>query len=248
MIQLKDQVAFVTGATSGIGKAIAHALAKAGAHVVAIGTNPERGAEVLEELKNLSPEGKHLFFSVDVASFSAVQSAVEELIKNYGRVDILVNCAGITRDNLLLKMTEEDWDQVMDTNLKSAFNFAKACVRPMIRAKKGKIINISSVIGLTGNAGQLNYAASKAGMIGFTKALAVELAGRAHVNCIAPGYIETKMTNQLSSLQKEAVLKQIPMGRIGQPEEIANAVLFFASSLSDYITGQVLTVDGGMVR
>jgi len=248
MIELKDQVAFVTGATSGIGKAIAHGLAKAGAHVVAIGTNPERGAEVLQELKELSPEGKHRFFPVDAASFEAVQKGVEELVKEYGRVDVLVNCAGITRDGLLLKMTEEDWDQVMDTNLKSAFNFSKACVRPMIRAKKGKIINISSVIGLMGQAGQSNYAASKAGMIGFTKALADELAGRVNVNCIAPGYIETKMTDQLSSLQKEAILKQIPMGRIGRPEEIANATLFLASSLSDYITGQVLTVDGGMVR
>jgi len=247
-MDLKGQVAFVTGATSGIGKAIAHVLAKAGAHVVAIGTNPERGKEVLEELQGIAKEGNHQFCPVDVASFSAVQTAVEELLKSYGRIDILVNCAGITRDNLLLKMTEEDWDQVMDTNLKSAFNFAKACVRPMVRAKKGKIINIASVVGLNGNAGQVNYAASKAGMIGLTKALAVELAGRAQVNCVAPGYIETKMTDQLSSSQKEAVLKQIPMGRIGRPEEIAYAVLFLASSLSDYITGQVLTVDGGMVR
>jgi 3-oxoacyl-[acyl-carrier protein] reductase len=246
MIILKDQIAFITGATSGIGRSIAVAFAKAGAHVVAIGTNPERGSEVLNEIKESNPEGNHRFFSLDVASFSAVQTGVEELLKAYGRVDVLINCAGITRDALMLRMTEEDWDQVLEVNLKSAFNLTKACVRSMVKAKKGKILNISSVVGIMGNAGQANYAASKAGMIGFTKALAKELAGRVQVNCIAPGYIETKMTDQLTSSQKEAILQGIPMGRIGRPEEIAYAALFLASPLSDYITGQVLAVDGGM--
>ena len=165
-----------------------------------------------------------------------------------GRIDILVNNAGITRDNLLMKMTEEDWDRVIAVNLKSVYNTCQALVRSMLKARNGKIINITSVVGLNGNAGQANYAASKAGMIGFTQSLAKEVASRGIcVNCIAPGFIKTPMTGVLTETQKEAIIKQVPMGRLGNPEEIAHAAVFLASSLSDYVTGQVLTVDGGMV-
>jgi 3-oxoacyl-[acyl-carrier protein] reductase len=177
-----------------------------------------------------------------------VSETVEKLIQDWGKIDILVNNAGITRDNLLMKMSEEDWDLVMDVNLKSVYNTCKALCRPMMKARNGAIINISSVIGLTGNAGQINYAASKAGMIGFTKSLAKELASRGvRANCIAPGYIETQMTDGLPAPVKEAIITKIPMSRIGQPRDIAHAALFLASDLSSYMTGQILTVDGGMV-
>ena len=250
MLQLRGKTALVTGGTAGIGKGIALALAGNGAHVAICGTNQERADEVLKELENVrqTPEQKFSAHLVNVASKQEVDATITALLQTWGTIDILINNAGITRDGLLMKMSEEDWDAVLDINLKSVFNLSQSIIRSMIKAKKGKIINISSVIGLTGNAGQVNYAASKSGIIGFTKALAQEVAGRGIcVNCIAPGFIQTRMTDALNDAQKEGILKKIPLGRMGQAEDIANAVLFLASPLSDYITGQVLTVDGGMV-
>jgi 3-oxoacyl-[acyl-carrier protein] reductase len=247
---LKAKKALITGGTAGIGKEIALAFAKQGADVAIFGTSEERAAQVLQELEQnrLAPEQRFASFIVNVSEKAPVESAIQQLIATWGQVDILVNNAGITRDGLLMRMSEEDWDQVIDVNLKSVYNTCQALVRPMIKAKGGKIINISSVVGLTGNAGQANYAASKSGMIGFTKALAQELATRnVCVNCIAPGFIQTRMTGVLTDGQKEGILKKIPMGRLGNPQDIANAAIFLASDLSDYVTGQVLTVDGGMV-
>jgi 3-oxoacyl-[acyl-carrier protein] reductase len=247
---LKDKNALITGATAGIGREIALQFARHGASIAVVGTNEERAEQVLRELETLRvcPEQKFIKVLLNVADKKAVDQAVEGLLSLFGKIDILVNNAGITRDTLLMKMSEEDWDLVIDTNLKSVFNFCQALVRPMLKAKAGKIINVSSVVGLTGNAGQANYAASKAGMIGFTKALAQEVATRGiSVNCIAPGFIQTAMTDGLNESQKEAIFKKIPMGRLGQPHNIADTALFLASPLSDYVTGQVLTVDGGMV-
>ena len=243
---LKGKKALVTGGTAGIGKAIALAMAKAGAHVVIFGTNQERALQTVKEMEDLTSGSGQMFsfYIVDVADKAAVDTAIQSI----GNVDILVNNAGITRDGLLMKMSEEDWDQVLATNLKSVYNTCQSLVRPMLKARSGKIINISSVVGITGNAGQTNYAASKAGMIGFTKSLAQELASRGIcVNCIAPGFIQTKMTDVLTEAQKEGILKQIPMGKMGTVENIADAVVFLASPLADYVTGQVLAVDGGMV-
>lgn len=247
---LKAKKALITGGTAGIGKEIAVAFARQGADVAIFGTNAERAAQVLQELElaKLFPEQHFESFIVNVSDKPSVESAIQQLIGKWNQIDILVNNAGITRDGLLMRMSEEDWDQVLDVNLKSVYNTCQALVRPMIKAKGGKIINISSVVGLTGNAGQANYAASKSGMIGFTKALAQELATRnVCVNCIAPGFIQTRMTDALNEGQKEGILKKIPMGRMGDPQDIANAAVFLASNLSDYVTGQVLTVDGGMV-
>jgi 3-oxoacyl-[acyl-carrier protein] reductase len=247
---LKGKKALITGGTAGIGKSIALKLAQEGADVVVFGTNFERASLVVKEMQELT-EGSGQSFSaqiVDVSNKASVDAAIESVLCDWANVDILVNNAGITRDGLLMKMSEEDWDQVLATNLKSVYNTCRGLVRGMLKAKAGKIINISSVVGLTGNAGQANYCASKAGMIGFTKALAQELASRGIcVNCIAPGFIQTKMTDVLTDGQKEGILNQIPMRKMGQTEDVANAVLFLASPLSTYITGQVLAVDGGMV-
>lgn len=244
---LKGKKAIVTGATAGIGKVIALNLAKLGALVAVVGTSEPRGLEVVSSIDEACGEKRAHFFKVDVSNFSACQETIKEILNLFGNVDILVNNAGITRDQLLMKMTEEDWDMVLDVNLKSCYNFCHALVRPMMKARSGKIINISSVVGLSGNAGQVNYAASKAGMIGLTKALAKELSVRnITVNCIAPGFIETPMTDVLSEDQKKAILGEIPLGKMGKPEDIANAVSFIASPLADYITGQVIVVDGGM--
>lgn len=243
---LKNKVAIVTGGTRGIGLAIAKELVAAGAQVALFGVNPQRGEEAAQLLSKEG--GKAQFYAVDVADSQKVDEAVQKVSNELGPVDILVNNAGITRDGLLMKMKDEDWTAVIDTNLKSVYNTCKSVVRPMMKARAGKIINITSVVGLMGNPGQTNYAASKAGMIGFTKSLAKELASRGiAVNCIAPGFIQTDMTDGLNETQKEMLLKSIPMGRLGQPEDIAKAVLFLATTQSDYITGQVLTVDGGMV-
>lgn len=241
---LKGQVAIVTGGTAGIGRAIALKLAEQGAKVAIFGTNRERGAQVVEEI---GPE-KACFTSVDISKTADVENACKQVLDQFKQVDILVNNAGVTLDQLIMKMSEEEWDKVIDVNVKSCYNTCRALVRPMMKARKGKIINISSVVGLIGNPGQVNYAASKAAILGFTKALALELASRSIcVNCVAPGYIETAMTEVLTGAQKEAILAKIPLGKMGQPSDIANAVLFLASSLADYITGQVFTVDGGMV-
>ena len=247
---LRGKKTLITGGTAGIGKEIAFAFARQGAHVAILGTNPERAAQVVQELEQIriSPDQIFLSQTVNVSDKQSVDSAILALLEKWGAVDVLVNNAGITRDGLLMKMSEEDWDQVLDTNLKSVYNTCQSLVRVMLKAKSGKIINISSVVGLTGNAGQVNYAASKSGMIGFTKALAQELASRnICVNCIAPGFVKTRMTDALTDGQRDGILKKIPMGRMGDPEDISNAAVFLASSLSNYITGQVLTVDGGMV-
>lgn len=248
MPKLDGQIALVTGGTAGIGKAIALKLAQHGAKVVIFGTNEERGAELVKKVHTLSQGDNATFLKVNVANTNEVDEAIKQVLALHSKVDILINNAGITRDQLLIRMTEDDWNDVMDINVKSCYNTCHALVRQMMKSRKGKIVNISSVVGLTGNAGQVNYAASKAAMIGFTKALAKELAPRnICVNCVAPGYIETRMTDVLTNEQKEMTLKQVPLGRMGTPEEIANTVLFLVGPESDYITGQVLAVDGGMV-
>lgn len=247
---LRGKTALITGGTAGIGKAIACIYAEHGANVIIWGTSSERAAQALEEIEALKVEShqKVASFLVNVSNTQEVEESIEKILKEFGNIDILVNNAGITKDNLLMKMSESDWDAVMNVNLKSVYNTCKALSRPMMKARGGSIINITSVIGLTGNAGQANYAASKAGMIGFTQSLAKEFASRnIRANCIAPGYIDTQMTGGLSPSIKETIIAKIPMNRIGQPKEIAQAALFLASDLSSYITGQVLTVDGGMV-
>ncbi|HEY4255089.1 MAG TPA: 3-oxoacyl-ACP reductase FabG [Chlamydiales bacterium] len=247
---LKGKSAVVTGASAGIGKAIAHLYVQHGADVAIVATNQERAELSVKEAESyrVFSEQKIVYFLVDVSKTKEVDETMQKALTQLGKVDILVNNAGITRDGLLMKMSEEDWDQVLDINLKSIYNTCRALTRPMMKARSGVIINVSSIIGLTGNAGQANYAASKSGMIGFTKSLAKELASRnIRANCIAPGYIETQMTEGLPPALKEALLTKIPLGRIGNPSDIAQAALFLASDMSSYITGQVLTVDGGMV-
>lgn len=248
---LKGKTALITGGTAGIGKAIAILYAQQGADVIIFGTNAERAAAAVQEIEAAreSSDQKVQSALVNVSKTEETKAAITSLLTFFGKIDILVNNAGITRDNLLMKMSEEEWDLVLDINLKSIFNTCQALVRFMMKARSGSIINISSVVGLTGNAGQVNYSASKSGMIGFTKSLAKELASRGvRVNCIAPGYIETQMTDGLPASVKEAVLAKIPLGHIGKPSDIAQAALFLGSDLlSGYVTGQVLAVDGGMV-
>lgn len=251
MLLLKDKRAVVTGGTIGIGREIAQAFIEQGAHVSIWGTNEERAKETVALLEGykVSAEQRCSYRLVDVSKKAAVEAAMQADLTEYGAVEILVNNAGITRDTLLMKMTEEDWDMVLDTNLKSVYNTCASVIRSMIKGRFGKIINITSIAGLVGNPGQTNYAAAKAGMIGFSKALALEVATRnICVNCIAPGVIKTKMTDVLTEVQMEAIMKNVPMNKIGQCRDIANAAVFLASSWSDYMTGQVLTVDGGMVR
>lgn len=246
---LSSKVALITGGTRGIGKAIALCFAAHGASVALFGTNAERGEEAVKEVeKQLAMGQQARFYRVDVASKQEVEQAVAQVYSDFGKVDVLVNNAGVTKDNLLMRLSEEDWESVLNTNLKSVFLMSKACIRTMMKERSGKIINVSSVVALMGNAGQTNYAASKAGMVGFTKSLAKEVSSRGiTVNCIAPGFIETDMTGALNEKQKEQILAQIPMQKMGQPEDIAYAALYLASPLADYVTGQVLTVDGGMV-
>jgi 3-oxoacyl-[acyl-carrier protein] reductase len=249
MKRLSGKKAVVTGGTRGIGRAIALRYAEEGASVVILGTHEERGAEAIAllEEKRENPAQFFEFRKVDVSKHAEVMAFADEFLKLFGDIDILVNCAGITRDGLLMRMKEEDWDLVLETNLKSVYNTTHAFLRSMTKKRYGKIINITSVIGIMGNPGQTNYAASKAGMIGMTKSLAKEVASRnISVNCIAPGFIDTDMTGKLTPEQKEMILQQVPMKRLGEGKEIAHAALFLASSDSDYITGQVLTVDGGM--
>jgi 3-oxoacyl-[acyl-carrier protein] reductase len=248
---LEKRKVLITGGTSGIGKAIAILFASHGADIAIVGTNPEKAKEALKEIEAAkdAPEQEILSFMVDVSKTDKVSELVDNLLKKWGKIEILVNNAGITRDTLLMKMTEKEWDEVIDVNLKSTFNTSKAVIRSMLSEKYGKIINISSVIGLVGAIGQTNYAASKAGVIGFTKALAEEVARKnICVNCIAPGYIQTPMTEVLPDAIKNSILERIPMKRFGNPIDIANIALFFASHLSNYVTGQVLTGDGGLVR
>ena len=246
MSQLANQIAVVTGAGRGIGRAIALKFANEGADVVVVSRTQENSEKVAAEIRALGR--KAWAHAVDVADAAAVNGATEKILAEAGKVDILVNNAGVTRDGLLMRMSDADWDTVLNTNLKGAFLVTKAFSRAMIKARSGRIINISSVIGLIGNAGLCNYAASKAGLIGFTQSCAKELAGRnITVNAIAPGFIETDMTADLKEDMKAALLKQIPLGCLGQSEDIAGAALYLASPAARYVTGQVLTVDGGMV-
>jgi 3-oxoacyl-[acyl-carrier protein] reductase len=246
MPQLTNQIAVVTGAGRGIGRAIALKFAAEGADVVCVSRTVENSEKVANEIGALGR--KAWAFAVDVADSAAVGAAAEKILADCSKVDILVNNAGVTRDGLLMRMSDEDWDTVLNTNLKGAFFFTKAFSRPFAKQRSGRIINISSVIGLIGNAGQSNYAASKAGLIGFTQSVARELASRGiTVNAIAPGFIETDMTSELKEELKANILRQIPMGKFGAAEDIANAALFLAGATGCYITGQVLTVDGGMV-
>lgn len=246
MSLLADKIAVVTGAGRGIGRAVALAYAKMGADVVCVSRTEENSAKVAAEVEAIGRRAWAV--AVDVSDTAAVDAAAKGILESTSRIDILVNNAGVTRDNLLMRMSEEEWDTVIDTNLKGAFNFTKALTRPFIKQRSGRIINIASVIGLIGNAGQSNYAASKAALIGFTKSIAKELATRGiTVNAIAPGFIETDMTAALSEKMREGILGNVPLERFGSPDDIAHAAVFLAMEPSGYITGQVLTVDGGMV-
>lgn len=246
MSELANQIAIITGAGRGIGRAIALRFAASGADVVCISRTAENAEKVAQEVRQA---GRRAWaHAIDIADGAAVTSAAERIVAETGRVDILVNNAGVTRDGLLMRMGEEDWDTVLDTNLRGAFLLTKALTRLFVKQRSGRIINVASIAGLMGNAGQCNYAASKAGLIGFTKSLARELASRSiTVNALAPGFIETDMTSVLGAPIRDEVLKKIPLGRFGQPEDIAEAALFLASPGARYVTGQVLTVDGGMV-
>ena len=246
MSLLADKVAVVTGAGRGIGRAVALAYARMGADVACVSRTEENSAKAAAEVEALGRRAWAV--AVDVSDTAAVDAAAGKILDDAGRVDILVNNAGVTRDNLLMRMSEEEWDTVLDINLKGAFNFTKAFSRTFIKQRSGRIINIASVIGLIGNAGQSNYAASKAALIGFTKSIAKELAPRGiTVNAIAPGFIETDMTAALDDKVRESIIGNVPLGRFGSPDDIAHAAVFLAMEPSGYITGQVLTVDGGMV-
>ncbi len=246
MYELANQIAVVTGAGRGIGQAIALKLAASGADVVTGDLKTEFCAETVQKVQALGRKAWAL--GVNVAEAASADAAVEQILKDPGRVNILVNNAGITRDGLLMRMSEADWDAVLDINLKGAFLFTKALTRAFLKQRSGRIINIASVIGLMGNAGQCNYAASKAGLIGFTKSCAKEFASRGvTANAIAPGFIQTAMTDKLSQEQKDAITKLIPLATLGTADDVANAAWFFALPASRYITGQVLPVDGGML-
>ena len=242
-IDLSGKTAFVTGSTRGIGLAIAQTLYAAGAKVAVVGRDAERASTVASGLGERAAG-----VACDVAVGDQVTAAISAAERVLGPIDILVNNAGLTRDNILLRLTEEDWDAVLDANLKGAFHTTRAVIKGMMKRRAGRIINMTSIVGLTGNKGQANYAASKAGLIGFTKSVAKEYASRnILVNCIAPGFIETDMTASLPDEARASLLEQIALGRLGRPEDVAGTVLFMASDLAAYITGQVLVVDGGMV-
>ena len=246
MFKLSKKVAVVTGASRGIGRSMAETYARAGAHVICVSRNEDTLNVVADGIK--SNGGSASVTAINVSNLEEFQNLIKDTTDTYGSVDILVNNAGITRDTLIVRMSEEDWDTVIDVNLKGAFNGIKAVTRTMMKQRFGRIINISSVVGLTGNAGQVNYAASKAGLIGLTKATAKEIGSRGiTVNCIAPGYIATDMTGQMDDKAKDLLISQIPLGRIGSPDDIAATALFLASDEAGYITGQTITVDGGMV-
>ena len=244
-MSLTDKVALVTGAAQGIGKAVALLLARNGADLIVSDINLEKAEETAKEIQAIGR--KAMAIKVDVANLGDVEQMVEAVLGRFGHIDILINNAGITRDRLVLRMTEEDWDAVLNINLKGTFHCTKAVIRHMSKQRSGKIVNIASVVGEMGNAGQANYSASKAGVIGFTKTIAREFAQRGiNVNAIAPGYIETPMTESLPEKAKEELKRIIPMERLGRPEDVAEAVLFLVSEASSYITGQVLNVNGGI--
>jgi 3-oxoacyl-[acyl-carrier protein] reductase len=244
-VELIGKVALITGGAQGIGKAIALLLARNGADSVVTDVNLERAEETSGEIRVLGR--KSMALKADVSRLAEVEALVQTVVENFGRIDILVNNAGIARDKLILRMTEEDWDAVLGVNLKGTFNCTKAVIKHMSKQRSGKVVNIASVVGEMGNAGQANYSASKAGVIGFTKTLAREFAQRGiNINAIAPGYIQTPMTDALPEKAKEELKRMIPMERLGQPEDVARAVLFLVSEASSYITGHVLNVNGGI--
>ena len=243
--ELDGQVALVTGATRGIGRAIALALARDGATVVGTATSDAGAAAIDAALKETAVPGAGI--RLDVTDAAAVDAALADIETRFGPVAILVNNAGITRDNLLVRMKDDEWDAIMATNLKPAFRLAKACLRGMMKARRGRIVQIGSVVGSSGNPGQANYAAAKAALVGFTKSLAQEVGSRAiTVNCVAPGFVDTDMTKALPEAQREALMAKIPLGRLGSPEDIAEAVAFLAGPRAAYITGVTLHVNGGM--
>ncbi len=246
MLSLKGKVAFITGSAQGIGKTIAKKLGEQGADLVLIDINEEVLNKTVEDFKSLNVKVKS--YICDISDFNKTDELAKVVLADFGKVDIIVNNAGITRDNLVMRMSESEWDLVIRINLTGTFNVCKAFTRFLLKQRSGRIINISSVIGLMGNAGQVNYAASKAGILGLTKSLAKEFGARnILVNAIAPGFIETEMTKQLSDSDREAYSKIIPLKRFGSPEDVSNIVLFLSSELSSYITGQVIQCDGGMI-
>jgi 3-oxoacyl-[acyl-carrier protein] reductase len=244
-LDLEGKVAIVTGGAQGIGKSIATQLALAGANVVIADVMEEKAKSTAQEISQSGNEA--ISIGVDVSSLSSVEEIVKKTLDKFGRIDILVNNAGVTRDALVMRMKEEDWDLVLDINLKGAFNCIKIVSPVMMKQKSGKIVNIASIVGISGNAGQANYSASKGGLIALTKTCAKELASRQiNVNAVAPGFIQTSMTERLPAQVKEKLSSQIPLGKIGKPEDVASAVLFLVSEKSSYITGEVIKVDGGM--
>lgn len=246
MFDLTNKVAIITGASQGIGKGMAETFSKAGAHVACVSRNKDNLKSVADSL--IENGGAASFYTCDVSSLDAFQNTIKEIVENHGSVDILVNNAGVCKDKLIMRMSEDDWNKVININLNGAFNGIKAVSQIMIKQRAGRIINISSIVGLIGNPGQANYSASKAGLIGLSKSAAKELAPRGiTVNAIAPGYIATDMTNQITDQAKENLITKIPLGHIGSPSDIAASALFLASDEAGYITGQTLTVDGGMV-
>ena len=246
MFDLTNKVAIITGASQGIGKGMAETFSKAGAHIACVSRNKDNLKSVADSL--IKNGGAASFYTCDVSSLDAFQNTIKEIEENHGSVDILVNNAGVCKDKLIMRMSEDEWNKVININLNGAFNGIKAVSQIMIKQRAGRIINISSIVGLIGNPGQANYAASKAGLIGLSKSAAKELAPRGiTVNAIAPGYIATDMTDQITDQAKENLITKIPLGRIGSPSDIAASALFLASDEAGYITGQTLTVDGGMV-
>ena len=246
MFDLNDKVVIITGASQGIGRTMATVFAESGANVICVARSEDKIKELSSEIENKG--GRAIPIACDIGDGVAFSNTIKSVVDQFGKLDILINNAGITRDALLMRMNESQWDEVIQTNLKGAFFGMKAAIRPMIKNKFGRIINITSIVGLTGNPGQANYAASKAGLIGMTQSIAKEVGSRGiTVNCIAPGWIDTEMTEELPENSKRDLLDRIPIGKIGKPENIAHAAVFLASDEASYITGQTITVDGGRV-